>query len=313
MTDEGKAVGRPTQYPVLGRLLQIAGVIVAIGIMGVGAGVADAAGVAERGIGLFFLFLAISIGTAFWNWGKRHLVPLGEKTRNEDRRSPIVYLRSFAEEETVGEDERVLAKIMGEAGPFVAIGKPGDTLPPLGASRFYVPDSDWKRFVTRLLNEAALVLVLAGRTPGLGWEIQQCKRRTSFRRLIVLVPNDRTLYREFRGQVETRTRIRLPDFPNDSNLAAGALAGLILFDEKWRGRWTPFERAWFLGSNPQAPNRNSRRAARLRKALSDACQRVGLAVAPPWLNLPHLLALLLIAVAIAGLTGMLIYALAGHH
>ena len=119
--------------------------------------------------------------------------------------------------------------------------------------------------------------------------------------------------RDFRDQVETRTRIRLPDFPNDSGFAAGALAGLILFDEKWRGRWTPFERAWFLGSNPQAPNRNSRRAARLRKAFSDACQRVGLAVAPPWLNLPHLLALLLIAAAVAGLTGMLIYALAGHH
>jgi hypothetical protein len=127
----------------------------------------------SRPIGLLILSFAFGVGVFFWKWGKQHLVPLAEETVANDDRPPIVYLRSFADDDQIAADEEALAAIMDEAGPFVAVGRPGDTLPPLGASRFYLPGKDWQGFVSQLLDDAALVLIMAGRTEGLGWEIRR--------------------------------------------------------------------------------------------------------------------------------------------
>jgi hypothetical protein len=51
---------------------------------------------------------------------------------------------------------------MSKIGPFVAIGRPGERLPQLGAIRLYVADPEWQEMVTRLMSEAALVVLRAG-------------------------------------------------------------------------------------------------------------------------------------------------------
>jgi hypothetical protein len=63
----------------------------------------------------------------------------------------------------------------------VAVGKPQEHLPPLGAARLYVRSEDWQSKVKRLMRQAqAVVLVLftrnlqdqAHKAQGFQWEIQ---------------------------------------------------------------------------------------------------------------------------------------------
>ncbi len=298
----------PKQRPLRGRLLQMAGCVIAFVIVIVGAQIHEALPRnTSRPIALLILGLAFSVLVFFWKWGKQHLVLLAQEVVANDDRPPIVYLRSFADDDQVAADEEALAAIMDEAGPFVAVGRPGDALPPLGASRFYLPGKDWQRFVSQLLDDAALVLIMAGRTEGLGWEIRRCYEGVDPYCLFVLVPDDRDLYQAFRTQVHTQSGMRLPEFPSDKHYRAGSFSGLIRFDADWRGHWILFEKATFRGANAKVAHRNTRRHARLRLALHQACQRAGLEIAAPLFNITHAAVLFVIGfslIMLAILLGM---------
>ena len=74
----------------------------------------------------------------------------------------------------MGTVEDRLARIMHRFGPFVAIGKPGEELPEMGAARMYVGDDDWQAVVSHLLNRPDTLAVLqAGETQGLRWELSR--------------------------------------------------------------------------------------------------------------------------------------------
>lgn len=147
-------------------------------------------------------------------YGQRYLLPTGSERVQRDRRPPIVYLRSFKSDAAlVTGDEEILARIFSEVGPFVAIGQPGEKLPPLGASRFYVADDDWKAFVTDLLQRCRLAVVVTGSTPGLGWEMTACEALVGPGRVLVAVAKDKPAYSAFREATLQQTNWRLPDYP----------------------------------------------------------------------------------------------------
>ena len=114
-------------------------------------------------LGLFLLRLA--------HYGDRFSLPLAEEVLNADKRLPILYLRSFVEDKRGSRDEEALKAVLEQAGPFVAIGRPKQWLPPHGAARFYVPDDAWQDFVRQFFPKAALVVIVGGRTGGLGWSL----------------------------------------------------------------------------------------------------------------------------------------------
>jgi len=168
--------------------------------------------------------------------GQRHFVERGEAVVAHDPRPPVVYLRSFSAESSIGEEEEAIADLLQAIGPFVAIGNPGDRLPPLGATRFYDPGADWRQFVSNLVKQSRFVLALAGSTPGLGWELQLCRSVLQPGRLIVLVPADEQAYGAF-CKVAAAAGLQLPAFPSDrSSFTSGKIAGLVGFDGEWRGR-----------------------------------------------------------------------------
>ena len=257
----------------------------------------------------FALFFA-----AFWlhERGKRHLQPDAHSTLASDRRPPILYLRSFDDDEKAGTDEFVLAKIFEEVGPFVAIGRPGDKLPPLGASRFYVADDTWRGAVDDLLGRAALVLLRAGKTQGLLWELQQCRKRLSPKHLAVLIPREKEAYETFRrAAAEAGLNVVLPAFPADriARFKSGELAAIMHFTDDWRGVISVFERAVFKGSSYEFATAGSRRGERFRLALQPVAERAGLAIARPKTNFVAMavwiyLALMVIFLAVMGFLGL---------
>jgi hypothetical protein len=112
---------------------------------------------------------------------------------------PIFYLRSFGLDDEVGRPsvlelilnvqpgnpEQVMTRIIGGCGPVIAIGRPGEALPALGAARFYVADSLWQEKVADVAAVSQLVVWASGATPGLDWEITHLIRTIPPEKLIL--------------------------------------------------------------------------------------------------------------------------------
>jgi hypothetical protein len=103
-----------------------------------------------------------------------------------DARRPILYLRSFELDRAAANPsgltvfgflvalstpEQKLARRLSRAGPVIAIGRPGERLPPLGAARFYVTDELWQQKVADVAKASQLVVWTSGVSEGLRWEI----------------------------------------------------------------------------------------------------------------------------------------------
>lgn len=130
-------------------------------------------------------------------------LPSAQRALRHDRRAPVIYLRSFGVDDglipsgfvtsnkTSYEQrlEEAIASPLQEIGPFVAIGKPGE-LAVAGAARAYLADDKWKEAVVALMDKARLIVVVAGRTQGLQWELWTMRARGHLDKTIWVLPSD---------------------------------------------------------------------------------------------------------------------------
>ncbi len=152
----------------------------------------------------------------------------------QDHRSPVVYLRSFKSDVRLFETPaQVLALLVGHAsqtyewslakataaiGPLVAIGKPGENLPPGGAARLYVDNDHWQQVATELVSVAKLVVLRVGQTRGFLWELRHVVERCDPRKVVVFLPaTDRgALYGYLREQAAAILPSPLPPDPGNA-------------------------------------------------------------------------------------------------
>ena len=92
---------------------------------------------------------------------------------------------------SVAGPEQELAAILNRVGPVIAIGKPGEALPELGAARLYVSDDRWRTTVDDYLKQSALVLIRAGTTANLWWEIEEAMKLVPPQRILIVSLLDR--------------------------------------------------------------------------------------------------------------------------
>ena len=130
-----------------------------------------------------------------------------QKVRQWDARPPIVFLRSFEQDDaTIGPQtrdpflklmtgvsrERTIDEIILENaspyGPVIAIGDPRDPTPPLGAARVYVADQggNWHDVVGALVNASRAVVMCPTATEGVSWELDFIERTNARTRTIFL-------------------------------------------------------------------------------------------------------------------------------
>lgn len=69
--------------------------------------------------------------------------------------------------------EMVLMAHLERVGCLVAIGRPGEALPPVGAVRLYCRDEEWQEQVKRLMAKASLIVIIMGDTHSVLWEVEQ--------------------------------------------------------------------------------------------------------------------------------------------
>jgi len=158
-------------------------------------------------IAMFSAVLPIFAGILLGRWATRLRQISAKQLSETDRRAPVLLLRSFKDEDiTVYSStanssfsrltlhqgqvrfEETIADQLSTVGPLIAIGKPGETLPQLGAARNYYADADWQDAIKRFLAESKLVVVIAGLTGGLRWELDHIVREQLLSKLIVVVP-----------------------------------------------------------------------------------------------------------------------------
>lgn len=192
--------------------------------------------------------LLIACGAGCVVRGKKLKAVGASEVLRRDSRPPILYLRSFDDDgtgmkipnEAVSKTfEERLAQALGKLGPVVAIGKPGENLPELGAARMYVDDDSWQSTVKSLIGRAQFVIFRAGETEGLRWEVQTATRSLDPEKLILFFGyefdrNRQRLYARFRERVMDYFPRPLPEEIGD--------AFFLYFDSEWNARFYDFYR-----------------------------------------------------------------------
>ncbi len=156
----------------------------------------------------FSAVIAVFAVTALWLYrrSRQHEARSAAQAMADDPRPPVLYLRSFQDDGrmlitdeggavaqklfgalTPTSAEEELAGTLERAGPVVAIGKPGEPLPELGAARLYVGHDVWQAEVNALMRHAALVVVRVGSSPGVLWEINQALEHLPRERLVLVL------------------------------------------------------------------------------------------------------------------------------
>ncbi|MET0650189.1 MAG: hypothetical protein ABW208_26575 [Pyrinomonadaceae bacterium] len=183
----------------------------------------------------------------------RRVAPDRHALRAQDGRAPILYLRSFADDELSGQssyrssyyfrlntEEEELISILEEQGPTDKLAGPGDARPKWGATPLRASESDWQSTVTELMTRAQLVVLRAGMSGGLLWELQQAAHLVSPERLLILIPYDEQEYELFRRQAEEYLPGPLPDYLY-GDVTFGSLQGAVYFTPDWAGHFLTFE------------------------------------------------------------------------
>ena len=81
-----------------------------------------------------------------------------------------------------------MVKVLTAIGPVVAVGRPGEELPELGAHRIYLPHDQWKDRVAKLMAEAMLVVLRPGQTASVWWETAEMMARVPPERRLLVLP-----------------------------------------------------------------------------------------------------------------------------
>jgi hypothetical protein len=127
---------------------------------------------------------AVAVGIA--QLGLRLRAPNVVKILETDPRAPVLYLRSFSDDKLGAEE--TLAGCLKQLGPVIAIGKPGERIPRLGAARLQVGPKDWQDEVHRLMERAQLIVFRAGMTDGLLWEFGEASKLVKSKPLLICAP-----------------------------------------------------------------------------------------------------------------------------
>jgi hypothetical protein len=127
-------------------------------------------------------------------WAARRRRHNAYKRLLEDKRPPILYLRSFSFdlvdelslEDARRADER-LAEYYEQYGPVIAVAGPDDKGLMLGPVRLYFGDDIWRAGVIYLMSISQLVVIQVGISQGTLWELGMARRILEPEKLIISV------------------------------------------------------------------------------------------------------------------------------
>ena len=200
----------------------------------------------------------------------------GAAALQNDTRRPVLYLRSFKSDESVwrgwvdyyfknGTAEGALVRVMRAIGPVVALGPPGEKLPPFGAARFHIGHDNWQSLVKAVEVEAALVVLRIGLTESFWWEVKYLTETSAPEKIVIYLPpqDHREVYSQFCSKVNDILPKPLP-----ARLADNAL--IVSFGPDWSPRQTDVD-----GPSMKATMRRKLLAGTTAPAIHEALVQAG--------------------------------------
>jgi hypothetical protein len=164
----------------------------------------------------------------------------------------VLYLRSFDDDEMAAQattgvneaallayttEEEAIVEAFKPLGQVIAIGRPGELMPELGAIRFYVSDDQWQEVVRNWIAKAELVVLRYGTSAGLNWELEQCIRTLRPEQLVVLVPRGAEQGSPLTSALAQLTGQPVPEFPKAPGFMGAfghcSFAGYLQFGPGW--------------------------------------------------------------------------------
>lgn len=135
----------------------------------------------------------------------RDVMCLQAPTLNEliavDPRKHVLLLRSFLDDhltlqsqvvENKNTDEitfeELICREAAEWGPIVAIGDPKEKMPQLGAARAYYTNETWQERALDLLETSRLIIMIMGKTPSVGWELERILEKRYYHKTMIIFP-----------------------------------------------------------------------------------------------------------------------------
>jgi hypothetical protein len=297
-------------------LLIVAGVLTASSLVGG----EDSRGRAHVPISVRLALAAAGIllyfpGRALYRRGKKLSAISAGDLLKADTRAPVLYLRAFKDDPVAsqtpstnyaqlfgvihGEEEQI-AEVLAEVGPVVALGRPGEPLPELGAARMYVADDDWQQTVIDLMRKARLVVYRATETQAFTWEVERGGELLSPEKVVFLIP-DEVDYERFRARVDRLLPGKLPDRKR-SKIKCGTLAGLVYFQPGWQSHFV-------MPSNPRFTHQIRRPLVPVLKVMLEPIHKqLGQPWSPPRVRWELYAGCLIFVVMLLGFVALLILA-----
>jgi hypothetical protein len=198
-----------------------------------------------------FAIIPLYVAYLLLRRGKKHSVERGESVLKDDSRPPVVYLRSFKDEELESsvlyrfknlassdktwlaatvpnngiQEQDALGYVFRKIGPYIALGRPGEQLPELGSSKLYASNNEWQDAIRAFFNKSRLVVFRAGITDSLKWELAEIVHTVSPRKVLMIMPVREGDYLSFIQWANSIMPTRFPkDFPSSR---------LVKFDDAW--------------------------------------------------------------------------------
>ncbi len=152
--------------------------------------------------------LLVVVATTILRLARAHGRFNADRTRRLDPRPPVLYLRSFEDDDVAlpcvlsarrpflelftlratDPFEESLAWELATYGPVTAVGRPGGAARQLGAAREYFTNETWKPHVVERMQGAGVIAVVIGDTPGLEWEIDTIASEGHLGKTVFLLP-----------------------------------------------------------------------------------------------------------------------------
>ena len=149
-------------------------------------------------VGTIFGFFVIRL----FRRAARTAQPSAASALASDPRPPVLLLRSFVDDSLLVDQrikmvidqqatirfEEAMSAFLSGYGPFVAVGEPGEALPQVGAARAYLTKEEWQAAVKAWIGQASFIVMVAGATEWIRWELKQILDQSRTGELLLLLP-----------------------------------------------------------------------------------------------------------------------------
>jgi hypothetical protein len=167
---------------------------------------------------------------------------------------PILDLRDIQNNASLTDKQKKRAetlrrlRLATQMGPLIFLMPRDKVLPDLGAARAYVGDDEWQDKVKDLLSQAQLVVLRAGETDNLLWEVETVARNVKPEKIIFLLPfSNKKSYYNFRQKVSPIFPKPFPErYRTSLGMIFGSVKGILYFAPDWTPRIVTLGNPFFL-------------------------------------------------------------------